>query len=1362
MFDLNLAKFHRAVAKLGSDAIFELPQNGSPQWCVFDQGAPLQPQQMFLDPAFVQKNRKLLTERELFLGGPCYSETKFYNNASILLFLPLFYRQVELAHETIDGTTVDEIRFLDGEWTISPKIQHRLEELGINTKRVENISFQGASTGQDVAQNFNQTILNQGGDAIRFNGAPEWVLFAPPATNQFNQSLIEDYDRLIGELTANPDKISGAMRALVDQNNPTGSAQTDAVLPFLPLNVEQADAVAAALDATSSISIVSGPPGCGKSQVVLSAILNAASRGEKVLFVSTNNQAVNVVSERFTREFKDAFPCAARTGNNKFLSGVSSLLKDARDTIYGNKFRTHSTQNGSQILKNIDAGKREKANLVASLKTAQRISQALTSALTHREEFLQRRKSVEEREQKFKSELQRRNLPQDTNSALLDKFHDELNSWICKIPAVQRQIDNDKDERKSLSRQRDAVSDDLERIFAREGLDLETHQLAFSLPLSRKKINDWLGKAKVLFSDANRDFLTSPNLKSEQTRKRWEKFSDDDLRKLLEKEKEILDLREKKEVLDEAEKFFGAFNLESNILDLSEKDVDKWKAEDSRRAAVQKNEIFSCFKRKWREMKIASLEKDFSPYLGGLFFKRVRNFDKEARYEEFRRLFEELRKIQRKIGGKDEFDRKCKDQEKLAAQSSWMTGKGIDSPFSPQLFTEAKTIISLRKEDELFSELKGGLGSAVSVWIEKSKDGKELYSSFNVFRANRDGESFQDLQNVLSRIGGAFGKLVKLNDEISEKIASSRKLERDLDCIPEKEQRIRDWADGKPKMYSLSFNTYQILPDQNRLERDLKDLSAFAKNRKDEEEQNKKDSADAEAQIAQADSDFRQAINLLPDAAKGNLADFTTLKDSRWLESVEQFSEFLYSTVLNKIGGIDFTLKDHATKLGRMRWLSRISQGNAQSLNLMSRFDGATFNAPNYKNLFKDALSCVPVWMTTAQSSRTIPFEFEMFDLIIVDEASNCSLTNFLPLLYRGKRLCVIGDDKQLPPIPAVSETTESSLLAKYGCNPQQRRFNSRRSFFETAQDACCKIVVLKEHFRSASQIIGFSNQHIYKNRLRLSSPNLFGGDAGVYRVDVQGAVAARQNFGGKGSWVNRAEARAVCAQVQKIRAGGSGRIGIVTPFRGQANVIENFLSQAEIPQNDFTVGTAHAFQGQEFDCVVFSPVAAQGMSPGAVSWVGDPPNLLNVALTRARKRLYVVGDFNYMRNISGNAGADLLRQLAHYCDDIEKLRDASPAELAFYGWMLASEEIVSKHEICVHEMIGSDEVDFLIRRRGAGSGGLVVEIDGAQHNVEPQKSEDQQRDARLRIAGYDLLRIPATDALLAPSLSIAEIEKRL
>ena len=162
MIDLNLAKFHRAVAKLGSDAIFELPQNGSSQWCVFDQGAPLQPQQMFLDPAFVQKNRKLLTERELFLGGPCYRE----KGKNIQLFLPLFYRQVELAHETIDGTAVDEIRFLDGEWTISPKIQHRLEELGINTKRVENISFQGASTGQDVAQNFNQTILDQGGDAI--------------------------------------------------------------------------------------------------------------------------------------------------------------------------------------------------------------------------------------------------------------------------------------------------------------------------------------------------------------------------------------------------------------------------------------------------------------------------------------------------------------------------------------------------------------------------------------------------------------------------------------------------------------------------------------------------------------------------------------------------------------------------------------------------------------------------------------------------------------------------------------------------------------------------------------------------------------------------------------------------------------------------------------------------------------------------------------------------------------------------------------------------------------------------------------------------------------------------------------------
>jgi superfamily I DNA and/or RNA helicase len=59
------------------------------------------------------------------------------------------------------------------------------------------------------------------------------------------------------------------------------------------------------------------------------------------------------------------------------------------------------------------------------------------------------------------------------------------------------------------------------------------------------------------------------------------------------------------------------------------------------------------------------------------------------------------------------------------------------------------------------------------------------------------------------------------------------------------------------------------------------------------------------------------------------------------------------------------------------------------------------------------------------------------------------------------------------------------------------------------------------------------------------------------------------------------------------------------------------------------TVGTAHRFQGDERDVMIFSPVVAEGMRPRLVRWVADADQLLNVALTRARAALHVVGDLS-------------------------------------------------------------------------------------------------------------------------------------
>ena len=89
---------------------------------------------------------------------------------------------------------------------------------------------------------------------------------------------------------------------------------------------------------------------------------------------------------------------------------------------------------------------------------------------------------------------------------------------------------------------------------------------------------------------------------------------------------------------------------------------------------------------------------------------------------------------------------------------------------------------------------------------------------------------------------------------------------------------------------------------------------------------------------------------------------------------------------------------------------------------------------------------------------------------------------------------------------------------------------------------------------------------------------------------------------------------------------------GIVTPFRLQMERLDETVRARpwwDQVKGRLTVGTAHRFQGDERDVMIFSPVVAEGMLPRLVRWVADGDQLLNVALTRARAALHVVGDLS-------------------------------------------------------------------------------------------------------------------------------------
>ena len=86
-----------------------------------------------------------------------------------------------------------------------------------------------------------------------------------------------------------------------------------------------------------------------------------------------------------------------------------------------------------------------------------------------------------------------------------------------------------------------------------------------------------------------------------------------------------------------------------------------------------------------------------------------------------------------------------------------------------------------------------------------------------------------------------------------------------------------------------------------------------------------------------------------------------------------------------------------------------------------------------FKDLQQKMTSLLPCWAVTSLSAKgRIPFQPGMFDLVVIDEASQCDMASVLPMLYRAKRAVIIGDPKQLLHISTISSKQDMSLLQKF------------------------------------------------------------------------------------------------------------------------------------------------------------------------------------------------------------------------------------------------------------------------------------------------------------------------------------------
>ncbi len=406
-------------------------------------------------------------------------------------------------------------------------------------------------------------------------------------------------------------------------------------------------------------------------------------------------------------------------------------------------------------------------------------------------------------------------------------------------------------------------------------------------------------------------------------------------------------------------------------------------------------------------------------------------------------------------------------------------------------------------------------------------------------------------------------------------------------------------------------------------------------------------------------------------------------------------------------------------------------------------------------------LSC---WAVTSLSVKgRVPFESGFFDLVIIDEASQCDIASALPLLYRSKRAVIIGDSKQLTHICSIDTNQDIQLLEKYDLREDFLSWSyTGHSLFELAQGfgkGSDNIVVLRDHHRSHADIINFSNKEFYDGNLRIATnyeklKRIL--DEPVVRwKDIVGNVVSPST----GSSLNPTEAEAVVRELKRlIDTNYNGTIGVVTPFRPQANRIRDLVNidqrlSEQLIKHDFLVDTVNKFQGDERDIMIFSPVVSSGMREGSKLFLARTGNLFNVAITRARAALIIVGD----KNACSSCGVKYMERFVKYVNQLKPEDIISEAEEKDYGPIyppVSSSAVVSDWEKILYVELYKKGIrtmpQYQIEQYALdlalcqGKRKLDIEIDGEKYHKSWDGElcrRDQIRNMRLIELGWDVMR---------------------
>ncbi len=392
---------------------------------------------------------------------------------------------------------------------------------------------------------------------------------------------------------------------------------------------------------------------------------------------------------------------------------------------------------------------------------------------------------------------------------------------------------------------------------------------------------------------------------------------------------------------------------------------------------------------------------------------------------------------------------------------------------------------------------------------------------------------------------------------------------------------------------------------------------------------------------------------------------------------------------------------------------------------------------------FKPILEAFPCWcVTTFAISGSLPLKPGLFDVAIIDEASQCDIASCFPILFRAKKAVIVGDDKQLPHLSFLEKAKEQSFLSQYGIPEKYQlmwRFRTN-SMFDLADYYSMNSVMLDEHFRSLPPIIEFSNREFYGGRMRVMKKDV-GDDLVLETVHVpEGKVDfdATRNLPEIEALVKRLYD--IIVEDERKNPDNPVSIGIISPFRAQVEQLKvsvaKVLSDHIIKKHQIEIGTAHTFQGDERDIILMSWAFANNSFPQSLTFL-QKPNLFNVAISRARYKVINFVSKN-PKELQDGLFRDYMSYVEEYTNKREALKNCKIDENIYKNSL--EREIAEQirnlgYTVKAGVEIAGLSADLLVDDK------FVIEVDGVEDNMK-QSVSNMKKQAIIERCGFTVRRV--------------------